>query len=117
MNRFTITGGDGGAYGPVIGPLSGTEIREIRNYEGMAYLLVALDTPTDLGGARTEHLLLSQRYRGMTLDAIRERPCTVNILRVLPDAIEALSDTDAFPSSIEFITVGKTEPEDITKAA
>ena len=106
--RFEISGGDGGAYGPAFGPVIAEEIAEIHQPPN-EYLLLRLAVPLTLSERTSEYMLISPRYVGDSLKKIRRRHCVVGIFIVhegKQDEVRANITRD----NVDYSAVGDCRP-------
>lgn len=108
---YQLTGGDGGAYGPVFGPVLAEEVREITG-EDSNYLMLRLLEPIKYGNDLINYLVVSPRYVGDTLGKLRNAGCTVGVGRVLPGKETSVQTEGVTNLSVEYWSIGSCLPHD-----
>src|SRR5687768_2008669 len=107
--KYLLSGGDGGAYGPVFGPTAAEEMGEIAFLPDGRYLLLKVLDPLTIKKDRVEYLLISPRHQGNTIESLRTEECAVGIGRVLPGKLvnkaKGLGKDD-----VEYFAVGQSKP-------
>ena len=106
--QFEISGGDGGAYGPVFGPVIGKEISEIHGPKN-DYLLLELSEPLVAEDMTTNFMVISPRYRGDKIKKIRKKRCTVGVFRVLPGKEDDVKQ-EVTKDNVDYWAVGDSKP-------
>jgi hypothetical protein len=87
--KYSITGGDDACYGPHFGPVIVEEMGEVKEGYGGPFMLVQLLHPVEFEREKVEHLWVTPRYVGDTLQTIRSGKCTVSFGRIRPGKLES----------------------------
>ena len=103
--RYEISGGDGGCYGPIFGPIHAREIAELAT-DGESYLVLELDDAIFHGDDQIDYFVVSPRHVGVSLRTLRREDCYVAVGRVLPDQIEALGTDGISNTTVEHWAIG-----------
>jgi hypothetical protein len=106
--RFEIQGGDGGCYGPVFGPVVGSEVCEIQGPSN-EYLMVHLDQPLVSDDLTTEYVIVSPRYKRQKLKHLQRKGLTVGVFRVLPGREED-AKREVGLDNVDYWAVGECKP-------
>lgn len=106
---YSLTGGDGAAYGPAFGPIRARAVAELV-HEGQPRLVLEPDAPLEVEGAGIAFLVVSPRYAGETLSALRAKECVVGVARVLPGREGALRAGRIPSDALEYLAVGTCTP-------
>ena len=109
MRRYSISGGDDGAYGPSFGPVSANEIGHIDGPEGSRALLLRLAVPIERAAGDIEYLVVRPRYTGQTLADVQEEGCVVGIWCVPADVAESMDDGVSL-EDCEYWAIGNCRP-------
>jgi len=107
---YELSGGDGGAYGPIFGPLLADEVSEVDS-AGSRYLLLQLHAPIHHKNDQIEYFVVSPRYAGETLKKLRKKGCTVGIGRVLPGKEAELKLNGVTTATVEYWSIGNCTPK------
>jgi hypothetical protein len=101
---FQLSGGDGGAYGPIFGPVTGAEIEATGS---RSYLVLQLTEPIKEGDMEIEYLLVAPRYSGDTIETLKERGCTVGVSIVFPEKINDLLQNGSSSKNARYWAIGE----------
>lgn len=109
MKTYELAGGDGGAYGPVFGPIRATEVKLVTSGQ-QEYLLLRLMSPIQYKRDAIEYLVVSPRHAGDTIDKLRQETCTVGVGRVLPDKENEIEISGVTAANVEYWSIGICKP-------
>jgi len=106
--RYQISGGDGGAYGPEFGPVIGEEVTEINGPKN-DYLLLRLLPSMITGSTTTNYMVVSPRYKGDTIKKLRKKRCVVGVFRVLEGKQDEVRN-GVTKENVDYWAVGDCKP-------
>ena len=110
-NTYELAGGDGGAYGPIFGPVLANEIGEVKAEDGSSiYMLLKLRAPIQFENDKIDYLVVSPRYVGDTLKKLRRKGCTVGVGRVLPGREALVQERGVNTETVEYWSIGSCTP-------
>lgn len=108
MNVYELSGGDGGSYGPIFGPVIAAEVGEVGLWEGGRCLLLELRSPLSFEGRSVSHVVITPRYVGETPENMRTGETTVRIGLVLFDPVDPAKALER--GHVHYYAVGVSTP-------
>lgn len=104
---FQLSGGDGGAYGPLFGPVNAVEFGEIEVDDDRKYLLVELEKPINEAEMIISYLIVAPRYAGDTIETLKEKGCTAGVSIVYPQKIEEVLENGMSTQNSKYWAIGE----------
>lgn len=104
---FQLSGGDGGAYGPLFGPVNAVEYGEIEVADNRKHLVLKLEEPIREGEMQIAYFIVAPRYVGDTIETLKEKGCTVGVSIVYPEKIEEVVGNGMSNQNSKYWAIGE----------
>lgn len=104
---FELSGGDGGAYGLLFGPIKAIEFADIDVAENKKYLVLKLEKPIVDSETVISYLIVAPRYVGDTIEILKEKGCTVGVSIVYPEKIEEVLASGMNSKNSKYWAIGE----------
>ncbi len=108
--KYKLSGGDGGCYGPLFGPITAEEIGKVIDSNKKEYMALHLDEHIIYNNKKIEYLVITPRYAGDTIEKLKLKGCTVGVAIVLPNMLKNLFSNGMSNENIEYWAIGECMP-------